>query len=134
MLGLVHQWITLPVNNDWPVNIPEIQISGGTVMYDAKKTGERIRDLRKQKKMTQEQLAAVFKTESSVICKIETGKQTISIDYVVDIAAYFEVSIDYLINGETVVDNEISMAFAQVPFCKKGMVKRLILDLIRVSL
>ena len=103
-------------------------------MYDAKKTGERIRDLRKQKKMTQEQLAAVFKTESSVICKIETGKQTISIDYVVDIAAYFEVSIDYLINGETVVDNEISMAFAQVPFCKKGMVKRLILDLIRVSL
>ena len=134
MLGLVHQWITLPVNNDWPVNIPEIQISGGTVMYDAKKTGERIRDLRKQKKMTQEQLAAVFKTESSVICKIETGKQTISIDYVVDIAAYFELSIDYLINGATVVDNEISMAFAQVPFCKKGMVKRLILDLIRVSL
>ena len=134
MLGLVHQWITLPVKNDWPVNIPEIQISGGTVMYDAKKTGERIRDLRKQKKMTQEQLAAVFKTESSVICKIETGKQTISIDYVVDIAAYFEVSIDYLINGETVVDNEISMAFAQVPFCKKGMVKRLILDLIKVSL
>ena len=56
-------------------------------MYDAKKTGERIRDLRKQKKMTQEQLAAVFKTESSVICKIETGKQTISIDYVVDIAS-----------------------------------------------
>ena len=134
MFGLVHQWITLPVKNDWPVNIPEIQISGGTVMYDAKKTGERIRDLRKQKKMTQEQLAAVFKTESSVICKIETGKQTISIDYVVDIAAYFEVSIDYLINGETVVDNEISMAFAQVPFCKKGMVKRLILDLIKVSL
>ena len=103
-------------------------------MYDAKKSGERIRDLRKQKKMTQEQLAAVFKTESSVICKIETGKQTISIDYVVDIAAYFEVSIDYLINGETVVDNEISMAFAQIPFCKKEMVKRLILDLIKVSL
>ena len=134
MLGPVHQWIALPVKNDWPVNIPEIQISGGTVMYDSKKTGERIRDLRKQKKMTQEQLAAVFKTESSVICKIETGKQTISIDYVVDIASYFEVSIDYLINGENVIDNEITTAFAKVPYCKKGLVKKLIIDLINVSI
>ena len=103
-------------------------------MYDSKVVGKRIKDLRKLKGMTQDELAAVFKTESSVICKIETGKQTISIDYVVDIAAYFEVSIDYLINGETVVDNQISLAFAQIPFCKKEMVKRLILDLIKVSL
>ena len=134
VLGLIHQWITLPVKNDWPVNIPEIQISGGTVMYDAKEVGMRIKNLRKQKGMTQDELAAVFKTESSAICKIETGKQTMSIDYAVDIAAYFEVSIDYLINGYAVVDDEISMAFAQVPFCKKEMVKRLILDLIKVSL
>ncbi len=103
-------------------------------MYDAKEVGKRIKNLRKQKGMTQDELAAVFKTESSVICKIETGKQTISIDYAVDIATYFEVSIDYLINGDVVIDNEISMAFAQIPFCKKEMVKRLILDLIKVSL
>ena len=25
VLGVIHQWITLPVKNDWPVNIPEIQ-------------------------------------------------------------------------------------------------------------
>ena len=103
-------------------------------MYDAKEVGKRIKNLRKQKGMTQDELAAVFKTESSVICKIETGKQTISIDYVVDIASYFEVSIDYLINGENVIDNEITTAFAKVPYCKKGLVKKLIIDLINVSI
>ena len=103
-------------------------------MYDAKEVGKRIKDLRKQKGMTQDELAAVFKTESSAICKIETGKQTMSIDYAVDIASYFEVSIDYLINGENVIDNEITTAFAKVPFCKKGLVKKLIIDLINVSI
>ena len=103
-------------------------------MYDAKEVGKRIKNLRKQKGMTQDELAAVFKTESSAICKIETGKQTISIDYAVDIAAYFEVSIDYLINGENVIDDEITTAFAQVPFNKKVFVKKLILDLIKVSM
>ena len=103
-------------------------------MYDSKKTGERIRDLRKQKKMTQEQLAAEFKTESSVICKIEKGKQPISIDYAVDIATYFGVSIDYLINGDAVIDDEITTAFTQVPIFKKELVKKLILDLIMVSI
>ena len=103
-------------------------------MYDAKEVGKRIKDLRKQKGLTQNQLSEELKTESSTICKIETGNRTISIDFAVDIAAYFNVSIDYLIKGETVVDNEISMAFNQIPFCKKGMVKRLILDLIKVSL
>ena len=103
-------------------------------MYNEKEVGKRIRNLRKQKGMTQDELAAVFKTESSAISKIETGNRTISLDYVVEIAAYFEVSIDFLINGEAVIDDEITTAFIQVPFYKKGLVKKLILDLIKVSM
>ena len=75
-------------------------------MYDAKEVGKRIKNLRKQKGMTQDELAAVFKTESSAICKIETGKQTMSIDYLISFADYFGVSVDYLLNGESVVDDE----------------------------
>ena len=37
----------------------------GTVMYDTKEVGKRIKELRKQKGMTQDELADVFKTESS---------------------------------------------------------------------
>ena len=101
-------------------------------MYDAKKTGERIKELRKQRGMTQEALAKAFKTESCVICKIEKGYQPISLDYAVDIAEYFGVSLDYLINGENVVDDEISMVFNQIPLTRKADMKKVILEMLRI--
>ena len=103
-------------------------------MYDSKEVGKRIKELRKQKGMTQDELADVFKTESSSLCKIEKGSHTMSIDYLISFADYFGVSTDYLLNGESVVDDEISKAFAKLPMYKKEMVKKLILDLIKVSM
>ena len=103
-------------------------------MYDAKKTGERIKELRKQRGMTQEALAKAFKTESCVICKIEKGYQSISLDYAVDIAEFFGVSMDYLINGDNVIDSDIVKTFEQIPVSKKSQVKQLILDMIKLSI
>ena len=63
--------------------------------------GDRIRDLRKRKGVTQEQLAAIIGVERSSIGKYE-GKQHIvpSDEVKVKLAEYFGVTLDYLCGVE----------------------------------
>lgn len=56
---------------------------------------ERIKLLRKQKKITQEELAKIINVERSSIAKYETGT-TPSMEILIKIANYFNVTIDYL--------------------------------------
>ena len=55
--------------------------------------GSRIRSLRKKRGLTQEQLAEKMNVSTPYIAKIETGKH-------VEFAAFFEVSLDYLLVGK----------------------------------
>ena len=67
--------------------------------YDLVETGKRIKEIRKQNRLTQEQFADKFSVSVEHIGRIETGKRGISIDLLVDIACAFNVSLDYLILG-----------------------------------
>ena len=51
--------------------------------YDLKETGKRILNLRKQKSITQEQLAEKLNISVSNLGKIETGYSGVSIDEVI---------------------------------------------------
>jgi len=67
--------------------------------YDNKKSGKRIQQLRKDIDLTQEQLADNLNISHSTMGRIERGSQGISIDLLIEVAAYFGVSLDYILLG-----------------------------------
>lgn len=70
-------------------------------MYDEiENIGSRIRQLRKSKGMTQEQLAEKLNVSIDHLAKAETGKRRCSLEVLIDIASFFGVSLDYLILGK----------------------------------
>ncbi|WP_283590337.1 helix-turn-helix domain-containing protein [Ligilactobacillus saerimneri] len=59
--------------------------------------GQRIRDLRKQKKMSQSELAKIIGVTQTTITAWETGKAEPSSSAVANLADYFGVTTDYLL-------------------------------------
>ena len=68
--------------------------------YNVVETGKRIKALRKERKLTQEQLAEKLNIYVDHLGKIERGVSGASIDVLVQIALDFNVSLDYLILGK----------------------------------
>ena len=60
--------------------------------------GESIRRLRKEACLTQEQLAEALGVSVSAVHKWESGKASPELEMLVDIAAFFETSVDALLN------------------------------------
>ena len=69
-------------------------------MFDMKACGERMRDLRRKKNMTQEAMAEALNVSAYHYRRIEVGKEGASIDLLIDIAEYFGISLDYLVLGK----------------------------------
>ena len=67
--------------------------------YDQKESGKRIAALRKEKGMTQEQLAEKLNISYSMMAKIEIGNKGISIDLLIELTVFFDVSMEYIILG-----------------------------------
>lgn len=60
------------------------------------KLGESIRRLRKESRFTQEQLAEALGVSVRAVHKWESGKATPELEMLVDIAEFFETSVDAL--------------------------------------
>ncbi len=71
------------------------------------KTPEVITKLRKQKKVTQEQLANELNVSPQAVSKWETGASLPDVQTLPLIAEYFGVSVDYLFYGESITYSEI---------------------------
>lgn len=67
---------------------------------DQKKTGSFLRELRKEKELTQEQLSEILGVTNRSISRWENGVNMPDFDLVIEIANYFGVSIDEFLNGE----------------------------------
>ncbi len=74
--------------------------------FDMKDTGRRIRLLRTSRKITQEKLSQDLHITDGHLRKLEAGTKGASVELFVDIAFYFEVSLDYLILGKEQPDIE----------------------------
>lgn len=61
--------------------------------------GERIQLLRKQRKMSQEELGEKLEVTRQTISKWELDQSTPDLDYIIAISEFFEVTTDYLIKG-----------------------------------
>ena len=73
-------------------------------MLDQQKIGNYLKELRKQKNLTQEQLAEQFGTTSRSVSRWETGSNMPDLSVLVELASFYDVKLNELINGEK--DNE----------------------------
>lgn len=77
---------------------------------------EKIKELRKKKGLTQEDLANALNVSRQAITKWESGDGSPDIDNLKNIALYFHVSVDYLIDStiEKVLDLKTKFQLAEV--------------------
>ncbi len=72
---------------------------------DQKKIGSFLKELRKEKGITQEQFAEVLGVSGRTVSRWETGNNMPDISLLINIAEYFDVSIPDIINGERKSEN-----------------------------
>lgn len=89
---------------------------------DKDKIGSMIRKLREQKKMTQEELAAVLHVSSKAVSKWETGQGLPDISLLESIAQALDISVIELFSGELVTNrnrafNMLRAIFYVCPVC-----------------
>lgn len=68
--------------------------------YDTLEVGKRIQKLRREKGLTQEQLAERLNISTVHLAKIEIGRRGCSLDILIDFATFFSASLDYLVLGK----------------------------------
>lgn len=85
---------------------------------DQKKTGSFFKELRKEKGLTQEQLAEQLNVSGRTISRWETGSNMPDLDLLIEIADFYEVEIGELIDGERkggmIMDKEIKETVLKV--------------------
>ena len=57
----------------------------------------RLRDLREDRDLSQEDVAEILKTTHQQVSKWETGVQKMGVDKYIILAKYYNVSVDYLL-------------------------------------
>ncbi len=67
--------------------------------YDPIESGKRIRNLRKNLGLTQEELAEQLGVALNTISRIEIGQRGVSIDLALELVVHFNSTLDYIIAG-----------------------------------
>lgn len=69
--------------------------------FDPVECGKRMKALRESKNLTQMQLAEQLNISLNHVKALEHARRLFSIDLVIEISAFFDVSLDYLLLGKT---------------------------------
>lgn len=84
---------------------------------DLKKIGAFLKQLRKEKGITQEQLAEILNVSGRTVSRWETGANMPDLSILIQIAEYYDVEIKELLNGERKsenMDNELKETLLKV--------------------
>lgn len=92
------------------------------MIYDIKKCGDRIRQLRIQSGYTQESLAKKLDIDRSLLSHVEVGKRGCSVDLLVRLSDLFDVTLDLLVLGRAQI--------AQSDSFDKSLLKTDIIELV----
>lgn len=77
-----------------------IYTEGNSMGVQEGSIGKRIYDLRKEKNITQEALGKALNLTQNTISKLENNDISLTLDNLMNIASYFNVSIDYICTGQ----------------------------------
>ncbi len=91
--------------------------------------GDRFKDLRLEKNLTQQQLAEMFYTKKSSISRYENNLQIPEIDSLQKFADFFHVSIDYLLCRSNIKNGEL----LKTAYLPKKIVELPILGVVRAG-
>ena len=69
----------------------------------------RLRELRKERKLTQRQVADAISTSTPVYCRYEKGEREPSIDTIIRLSDFFEVTCDYLLGRDNSLNLDASL-------------------------
>lgn len=75
----------------------ELKYSDSKKGYDKIESGKRLKEFRKENKLTQVKLASVLNTVHPVIVNYEKGKHLIATSFLYDLCKKYKVSADYLL-------------------------------------
>ena len=90
------------------------------MLYDIELSGERIHKLRIQSGSTRENLARALNIDRSLLSHIEARKRGCSVDLLIQLSRFFDVSLDMLVLGENrsvpgeVERNQLKMDIAEL--------------------
>lgn len=62
--------------------------------------GKNLKELRKEKELTQANVALIFNVSKTTICQWETSKQEPSLDDIINISKFYNVTTDFLLGLE----------------------------------
>ncbi len=83
------------------VAVPQAQLAVyGGIKMNQQKTGRFIKELRGERKLTQEQLAEIFGVSNRSVSRWENGINMPDLDLLIQLAKYFDVGIEELLDGE----------------------------------
>ena len=77
--------------------------------------GLKIAKLRKEHGMTQEQLAEKLDISIKHCSSVERGLSSLSLEKLIDVSYLFDVSLDYLIKGNSASNDSIKHIWANLP-------------------
>jgi len=92
------------------------------------KTGEFLKHLRRDKGLTQEQLAELFRVSSRTVSRWETGSNMPDLSILIELADYYDVDIREIIDGErksATMDKETKDTLKKVAEYSDGQKKAL---------
>lgn len=100
------------------------KIQGGSLfMLDREKVGRAISAQRKIKGMTQKQLADLLNVSYQAVSRWEQGISLPSVDMIYDISHLLETTVDFLLNGSSEEEHEISYLDAGLDIKKLYLLK-----------
>ncbi len=73
------------------------QYENGNKEIDKNKSGQRIKEFRKENKLTQMELAKTLNTVHPVIANYENGKHLIALPFLYELCKKYKISADYLL-------------------------------------
>lgn len=95
-------------------------------MYiNQKEIGQRIRVLRKEKRLSQLELANRLNINMDHLSRIENGHKGMSLDLLTEFSKYFSVSTDYLLFGNNQNVEEIKEIISFIQFQLKEIERKL---------
>lgn len=110
---------------------PETRKDGLIMYYDLVESGKRIKNLRKEKGLSQNALAETLGIHVKTVSKAERGIIGLSVDNLIQISSYFNVSLDYLILGQNKELN-IFDRIALQPEDKRKRIERIITEMLEL--
>lgn len=84
-------------------------------MLNLEKIGSKITIQRKEKGLTQLELAEALYVTHQAVSKWENGKSIPSIEVLIELTTLFDITIDYLLDSSEVKDNDYITLFKQLP-------------------